>query len=167
MAEERIELTVLKETFPDAIQDVSEFRGGLMVIIPPERNVEILSFLKEDDRISYDYLVDITAVDYLSYPDPMPGRFAVVYQLYSFKYNRRMGLKAFVSPGDMSIRTLSGVWKAANWLEREVFDMFGISFAGHPDLRRILMPDDYGSHPLRKDYPLKGKGEREDFKILK
>ncbi len=167
MSDERIELRVLKEKYPEDIRGVSEFRGELMVVIPAEKNTEILLLLKGDERLLFDYLVDVTAVDYLNYPDPMPERFAVVYRLYSFKFNRRMGLKAFVSAADMSIKTLTGIWKAANWLEREVYDMFGISFNGHPDLRRILMPDDYGSHPLQKDYPLKGRGEREDFKVVK
>ena len=167
MAEERIEPQILKDKFTDDIQETSEFRGDLTVVIPREKNVEILQFIKEDERLLFDLLVDVTCVDYLNYPETMPERFAVVYHLYSLKSNIRLRVKAFIPAQDMNIRTLTGLWQAADWLERETYDMFGIQFEGHPDLRRILMPDDFGSFPLQKDYPLKGRGERDDFKVVK
>ena len=108
-----------------------------------------------------DSLTDLTAVDYLN--QGMPERFCVVYNLYSFKENVRTRVKAFVPEGDASIDSVSALWKSAPWAEREVWDLFGISFKGHPDLKRLLLPESYQGHPLRKDYPLTGKGERMDF----
>lgn len=163
----RIEPDIIKEKFPDLVTDVQTSHGNLILSIPRERNIDILKCLMDDERTSYDFLIDVTAVDYLKYPQPMPERFAVIYQLYSSKYNQRLRIKAFLPADDMKITSVTVLWNSANWLERETYDMFGITFAGHPDLRRILMPDDYGSHPLLKDYPLKGRGERDNFKVVK
>ncbi|MYJ00430.1 MAG: NADH-quinone oxidoreductase subunit C [Gemmatimonadetes bacterium] len=120
-----------------------------------------MTFLRDDPELSFDYLVDVTAVDRLRLDEEI--RFAVVYQLYSYKHNRRFSVSVPVSEADSRISSVVSVWPGANWLEREVYDMYGIVFEGHPDLRRILMPDDFGSFPLRKDYPLHGKGERDNF----
>ncbi len=120
-----------------------------------------MTFLKDDPELAFDYLVDVTAVDRLRLDEAI--RFAVVYQLYSYKHNRRFSVSVPVPEADPRIESVVSVWPGANWLEREVYDMYGIVFDGHPDLRRILMPDDFGSHPLRKDYPLHGKGERDNF----
>ncbi len=107
-------------------------------------------------------LTDLTAVDYLRL-DAFE-RFAVVYQLTSILTNRRLRVKAFVSEARAEIDSAVPLWKNADWLEREVWDLYGVRFTGHPDLRRILCPDDYTGHPLRKDYPLKGRGERSAFR---
>jgi len=113
------------------------------------------------DELGFDMLMDLTAVDYLN--QGCPERFVMVYFLYSVQENTHFRVKAWVPEGEASIDTVSSVWAAANWAEREVFDMFGISFNGHPDLRRILLPEGYTGHPLQKDYPITGRGERHDF----
>ena len=111
-------------------------------------------------------MADITCVDYL-HMETKHGRFAVVYQFYSFKYGDRIRLKAFVADDDPRIDSLVPLWQTANWLEREVFDMFGIVFRDHPDLRRILMPEDWEGHPLRKDYPVKGPDKEHEWQGYK
>jgi NADH-quinone oxidoreductase subunit C len=105
--------------------------------------------------------MDLTAVDWLN--QGMPERFCVVYNLYSFKENTRTRVKAFVPEGDPVIDSVSSLWRAAPWAEREVWDFFGIKFKGHPGLKRIQLPENYEGHPLRKDYPLTGRGERMNF----
>jgi NADH-quinone oxidoreductase subunit C len=108
-------------------------------------------------------------MDFLKYPlellerEDVPERFAVVYQLTSLEHNARLRVKAYVPEEPCEIATATELWPAANWAEREVYDLYGIRFTGHPDLRRILMPENYQGHPLRKDYPLKGRGERDHF----
>ncbi len=141
-------------------------RGGSAVgceSIIAERDAlpALMTFLKDDPDLSFDYLVDITAVDRLRLDETV--RYAVVYQLLSYKHKRRFSVSIPVPEADPRIQSVVSVWPGANWLEREVYDMFGIVFDNHPDLRRILMPDDFGSHPLRKDYPLHGAGERDNF----
>jgi NADH-quinone oxidoreductase subunit C len=107
--------------------------------------------LKEDPKLEFDFLTDITAVDFLGKKEP---RFEVVYHLYSFRSNRRLRVKAAVPEAEPVVESLTPLWKAANWLEREVWDMFGIRFEGHPDLRRILLYEEFQGYPLRKDYPV-------------
>ena len=139
----------LKEKFSDSIQDVIEFRGELTIVIEKDALLEICSFLKEDANLHYDFLSDLTAVDY-----PERGRrFEVVYNLYSILKKWRVRLKTSVGEEE-TVPSVTSIWASANWPEREVFDMFGIVFDGHPDLRRILMPDDYTDFPLRKEFPL-------------
>ena len=135
--------------------------GCESVIAEREALLSFMAFLREDPELSFDFLVDVTAVDRLRLDEET--RFAVVYQLYSHKHNRRFSVSVPVPEADPRIQSVVSVWPGADWLEREVYDMFGIVFDGHPDLRRILMPDDFGSYPLRKDYPLQGKGERDNF----
>ena len=130
--------------------EASEFRGELRVVLDPEDLVSVCEALKETEPYYFLHLSDITAVDY---PDRDGPRFDVVYQLYSLKQNRRVRLKLKVDE-DESVPSLTGLWSGANWLERECYDMFGVEFEDHPDLRRILMPKATLSHPLRKDYPL-------------
>ncbi|MFC1562443.1 NADH-quinone oxidoreductase subunit C [candidate division KSB1 bacterium] len=163
--EKRAEILEIKNEFPESYLKDEEFRGDVSVTVKKDKIFDILKFLKEDENFLYIYLVDITCVDYLKLDEI--ERFAVVYNLYSYKNNSRIRIKAPVREDDASISTVCTLWKAANWMEREVFDLFGIKFDGHPDLRRILTPDDYTGHPLRKDYPLKGRGERESFKVVK
>ncbi|MBI4831541.1 MAG: NADH-quinone oxidoreductase subunit C, partial [Candidatus Lindowbacteria bacterium] len=148
--------------FPDAILEQKEYRGEMNVVVRSDVIFEITKFLRDMPELLYRHLADITCVDYLHIGSAF-GRFAVVYLLYSFKYGDRVRLKAFLPEKDPYIYSLVPLWQTANWLEREVYDMFGIVFRNHPDLRRILMPEDSVHFPLRKDYPLTGKGERESF----
>lgn len=127
-----------------------------VVFIEAERSLEILEWLKDDPEHRYDYLSDVTAVDY---GDGRPLQ--VVYQLYSIPHRRALRVKVELPLDGLEIDSVVPLWKAADWLEREVFDMFGVTFRGHPDLRRILMPANYAEgHPLRKDFPLRGRFSR-------
>jgi NADH-quinone oxidoreductase subunit C len=157
MAENNRAVVKLRERFAASLLDVKEFRGEVTVTVTKDAIVDVCRFLKE--ALGYNLLTDVTAVDYLG-SDP---RFMMVYNLYSIPSKDRLRVKAPVTEGDCSIATLSGVWSSANWLEREVYDLFGITFVGHPDLRRILMTDDWVGHPLRKDYPVQGP-DREPYK---
>ena len=139
--------------------------GQLCVRIPADRLVEVATFLHDDERCRFEQLSDLGGVDYLNYPEA-EDRFAVVYALLSVTHNHRLWLKVFVNDPEPEIPSVTCVWKGAEWPEREVFDLLGIRFSGHPDLRRILCPEGITDHPLRKDYPLRGKGEREQFKII-
>ncbi|UCD59325.1 MAG: NADH-quinone oxidoreductase subunit C [Candidatus Hydrogenedentota bacterium] len=152
----------LRARFPDAVLDQTEFRGEITLVVRSEAIFGIAKFLRDTPELLYKHLADITCVDYL-HLETEHGRFAVVYHFYSFKYGDRIRLKAFLPEDEPHIDSLVPLWETANWLEREVFDMFGIVFRNHPDLRRILMPEDSRHFPLRKDYPLTGKGERESF----
>jgi NADH-quinone oxidoreductase subunit C len=144
-----ITLEKLKEEFTKSILEVAEFRGELTIVVRKEDIVPICRFLRDDPELLYNFLSDLCAVDYLE----RKPRFDVVYNLYSIQKNDRVRLKVQVDD-DEAIPSVTSVWSTANWHEREVFDMFGIRFEGHPDLRRILMPEDWEGHPLRKDFPL-------------
>lgn len=157
MAENNRAVIALKEKFASSVIDVKEFRGEVTVTVKKEDLIQICNFLKKD--LKYNLLTDVTAVDYLG-KEP---RFMMVYNLYSIPNKDRLRLKAPVAESDTTIDSAVPVWTTANWLEREVFDLFGINFIGHPDLRRILMTEDWVGHPLRKDYPLQGPG-REPYK---
>jgi len=129
----------------------------------------LIRFLKEDSDLKFTYFIDLCGVDYLKYPQPSPHpiaeRFAVLTTLLSPKLGVKVQVRAFVPALEPRIATLADVFEGANWTEREAWDLYGIEFMGHPDLRRILMPDDYEGHPLRKDYPLRGRGERSSFPV--
>ncbi len=142
-------MTRLKEKFLESILQSIDFRGELTVVVRKQDIVSVCTFLRDDTELSFDFLSDLTAVDHLS----RKPRFDVIYHLYSLDKNHRLRLKVEVEEG-ASVPSVTSIWCAANWLEREVFDMFGIRFDNHPDLRRILMPEDWISHPLRKDFPL-------------
>jgi NADH-quinone oxidoreductase subunit C len=157
MAENNRAVIKLREKFASSIIEVKEFRGEVTVTVKKEDIVAICKFLKEDQR--YNLLTDVTSVDYLG-ADP---RFMMVYNLYSIPNKDRLRVKASVTESDCTVDSVYGVWKTANWLEREVYDLMGITFNNHPDLRRILMTDDWVGHPLRKDYPLQGP-DREPYK---
>jgi len=144
-------LDALREAMPDAVSEAAYWAGEVTVVVPREKILEVLRFLHDDDRTAFDLLADQTAADY---PD-REKRFEVVYHLYSIPRNHRLRLKVHLAEGE-SVASAAEVYKAAGWHEREVFDMFGIPFDGHPDLRRILMPDDWQGYPLRKEYPLAG-----------
>jgi NADH-quinone oxidoreductase subunit C len=142
----------------------SEFRGKARVVVPRELLSDVLRQLKH--KLGFDFLVDVTCVDYLNYRDA-EHRFGLVYELASTATNERLTVRSFVDEPDLTVPSAVPLWEGANWLEREVYDMFGIVFAGHPDLRRILLPDEYTAFPLRKDYPLQGRGERHNFPVLR
>jgi len=146
----------LKEKFPASILDETIFRGEVTVRVTPKDLFEICRFLYSDPDLRFQFLTDLCGVDYFSngLPEETP-RFGVIHLLYSMKNNQRLRLKTRVAEGQ-SISSVESIWKAANWLEREVYDLFGIRFDHHPDLRRILLWDGYEGHPLRKDYPLEG-----------
>jgi NADH/F420H2 dehydrogenase subunit C len=122
-------------------------------------------FLKDSPELGFTYFIDCCGVDYLKYPKPMPERFAVVTTLLSPTLGVKVQIRAFVPATNPRIDSNVELFKGANWTEREIFDLYGIEFIGHPDMRRILMPDDYEGHPLRKDYPLRGRGERGAFPV--
>jgi NADH-quinone oxidoreductase subunit C len=137
-------------TLKDIVQDVVVFRGETTLVVDSQHIVEAARFLRETEGLEYNFLSDMTAVDYY----PQEPRFAVCYHIYSFAYNRRLRLKAYLPGDEPTIASLIPVYPAANWEEREAFDMMGIIFEGHPDLRRVLMPDDWDGYPQRKDYPI-------------
>jgi NADH-quinone oxidoreductase subunit C len=141
----------------------SEFRGDARAVVPRDELYAALRFLRE--ARGFDLLVDITCVDYSSYRGA-EDRFGLVYLLANTQTNERVTLRTFVNEPDLSVPSTVPLWEGANWLEREVYDMFGIRFEGHPDLRRILMPEEFTAYPLRKDYPLQGRGERHNFPVL-
>jgi NADH-quinone oxidoreductase subunit C len=142
---------------------VEQFRDNVRLIVPPEAVSNVLAHLKAE--AGFNMLVDVTAVDYLEYPDAT-DRFGVVYVLLNIDNGERVFVKTFLNEPDLSLPSVVPIWKGAEWLEREVYDMFGIVFEGHPDLRRILMPDEFAAFPLRKDYPLRGRGERHNFPVI-
>ena len=146
-----ISLQLIKENFADAVLETLMPQGDATAVIRPEALTKIIDFLKNDSRLQFDVLVDITAVDYL---DRKP-RFDVVYHILSLPFSRRLRLKVPVEEGQTTLESLTPWWGSANWLEREVWDMFGIHFAGHPNLKRILMYEEFQGHPLRKDYPVR------------
>jgi NADH-quinone oxidoreductase subunit C len=156
-------LEQLTQRFGGQALAVSEFRDNCRVTCVPERVLEVLQFLKTE--CGFDLLVDLTAVDYVEYPQAR-DRFGVIYALASTATRERLFVKVFLNEPDLVLASVVPLWQGANWLEREVYDMFGIRFSGHPDLRRILLPDEFTAFPLRKDYPLRGRGERHNFQRL-
>lgn len=141
----------LRARFPSSPIEEVYFRGEVSLTVPKEDLFEMCRFLYGDPDLQYTMLVDLCGVDYY----PAVPRFEVVYFLHSFKNNDRLRIKAKVAEGE-SVASVESIWKAANWLEREVYDLFGIPFENHPDLRRILLWDGYVGHPLRKDFPTEG-----------
>jgi NADH-quinone oxidoreductase subunit C len=179
-------LPALKAKFPDVKFLVGEFRDMITVVAPRESLLRVCRFLRDEPTLRYDLLAELNGVDYLNYPGAK-HRFGVNYGLTSVPHNSRLWLKVFLDPeletgpklnsprdeeviekGDpgLKVDSVCSIWPGAEWMEREVYDMLGIIFVGHPDLRRILTWNGYGSYPLRKDYPLRGVGEREDYKIV-
>lgn len=143
----------LKADLADALIDSKVFAGETTVIVAPEKIVEVALYLRNTVGLTYNFLSDISAVDY--YPEAdRSGRFGVSYHLYSMLYNRRIRLKTFVQEDTPELDSVVSVWPGANWLEREIHDLMGIYFNGHPDMRRLLLPDDWDGHPHRRDYPL-------------
>ncbi len=174
----------VKGRFPDAVSSSHAYRGDATLVLRPESLAEVARFLKEDPAFGMNFLMDLTAVDYSTFgkqpttaffassgvavgpstqiPDedpwpgpPNPARFALVYHFYSMAHRHRLRLVVPVSESAAEVDSLTPLWPGADWLEREVWDMFGIDFRGHPDLKRILMYEGFEGHPLRKDYPVK------------
>lgn len=133
--------------------------------VPADRLVEVMRFLHDDPRCGFDLLSDLTCVDYLYFPNAT-DRYGVTYTLVSTGPRHRLWVKCYANDPEPVVPSVTSIWKGANWLEREVWDMFGVRFEGHPDLRRILLWEGFGSHPLRKDYPPQGLGERANYEIL-
>jgi NADH-quinone oxidoreductase subunit C len=154
-------IAAVTKTFADL--SVSEFRGQTRLVAPPQTLYNLLATLREQH--GFDLLVDITCVDYLRYRAAR-DRFGLVYLLANTQTNARLTVRTFVNEPEPVVPSVIGLWEGANWLEREVWDMFGIRFAGHPDLRRILLPEEFTAFPLRKDYPLQGRGERHNFPVI-
>jgi len=149
---ESLVLQRLREQLGGALLEVKVWRNETTVVLAPQDLVRVCRLLRDDPDLAFDFLSDVTGVDRLNLPEASP-RFEVVYHLYSLQHGRRLRLKVRVNEGE-AVPTVTGVWETANWHEREVYDLFGVRFDGHPDLRRILMPDDWEGHPLRKDYPV-------------
>jgi NADH-quinone oxidoreductase subunit C len=163
MAPQQATLEKIESRFGPDLISRSTFRDDTRLLCPAARIADLLRFLKVE--VGFDMLVDITAVDYQEYPNAR-DRYGVIYLVASTETNERLVVKVFVNDPDPSLPSAVPLWQGANWLEREVYDMFGIRFEGHPDLRRILLPDEFTAFPLRKDYPLRGRGERHNFSVV-
>jgi NADH-quinone oxidoreductase subunit C len=155
-------ISAITEFFPQVT--TSEFRGDTRVVVARQQLFSLLRMLH--DKHGFDLLVDVTCVDYLNFRDA-EHRFGLVYLLAATETNQRLNVRCFLDEPEITVPSAYPLWEGANWLEREVYDMFGIRFEGHPDLRRILLPDVYTAYPLRKDYPLQGRGERHNFPVLR
>jgi NADH-quinone oxidoreductase subunit C len=180
-----VALEPLKAKFGAIGLKAGEFRDTVTVVVPRERLLDVCRFLRDARTLKYDMLAEVNGVDYLNFPGAV-HRFGVNYGLTSVDNNNRLWLRVFLDPtmdtapgtalrdeeviekGDpgLKVDSVCSIWPGAEWMEREVYDMLGIIFVGHPDLRRILTWNGFGSYPLRKDYPLRGVGERENYKIV-
>jgi NADH-quinone oxidoreductase subunit C len=162
----------LKARFPDLALKGAHFKGDTQIVIAKSALLDVVTFLKSDPQLNYNFLAEISAVDYLNFPGaPKDGRFGLVYVFSSIPLSPAEGtprliLRVFLNEPDLDVESLVPLYAGAEWMEREVFDMFGIRFLHHPDLRRILTWDTFQSYPLRKDYPVTGRGEREQFPVL-
>ena len=143
----------LSTRFADVIEQVTEAHGEVTVIVKREGLVSILAFLRDEPSLRFNFLSDVAGVDLGEFAEP---RFAVAYHLYSLPHNHRLRIKVLVAEDDAWLPSVNEIWKSASWMEREIFDLFGVEFTNHPDLRRILMPADYEGYPLRKDFPTRG-----------
>lgn len=153
----------IQQHVPDGFLKAEEWRGDLAITVKREALHDVCQFLREDPAMDCDYIVHVSSVDW---PDENE-RFEVIYEVYSVRKRHRIRVKTRVPEHDYLVDSMVDIWKGAEFMEREVFDMMGIRFANHPDLRRILMPDDYSEgYPLRKDFPVQGKGWRDTFDFL-
>ena len=142
----------LQAQFPASIRGSEEFRNDLTITVRTADLVPVARFLKEDPALAFDMIIDICGVDRFRDEE----RFEIIYNLYSLSHKIYLRLKVLVNEADPTVPTLTGVWPGADWHERETFDMLGIKFSGHPDLRRLYMPEEFEYYPLRKDFPLTG-----------
>ncbi|MCC5831014.1 MAG: NADH-quinone oxidoreductase subunit C [Phycisphaeraceae bacterium] len=175
-------MPLVKKAFGGTRLLATEFRGDTTLVVPAEHLHKVMAFLRDDPDCRYDFLSDVVGIDYLNYPgkgaenSSPEGRFAVVYLLVSYPHNRRLAVKVMLNPTRdtsgieedpaLEVDSVTDLWPGAEWMERECFDMFGIRFRNHPDLRRILTWESFPAHPLRKDYPVKGRGERETYRVI-
>ena len=157
-------LATLARVLGEGVFSMSRFRDNLRLFVPPSRLLELLGALKAE--CGFALLAELGAADYLGYPGATRGRFEVHYVVLNLETSERVVVKAGVDGPDPELPSVVPLWAGANWMEREVYDMYGITFKGHPDLRRILMPEEFTAFPLRKDYPLRGRGERHNFPRL-
>ena len=157
-------LAKLAREFGEGVFSMSRFRDNLRLFVPPARLENLLETLKSE--CGFNLLSELGATDYLGYPGRTRARFEVHYVLRNLESFESLTVKAGVNDPDPALPTAVRLWPGADWMEREVFDMVGIRFIGHPDLRRILMPEEFTAYPLRKDYPLRGRGERHNFPRL-
>jgi NADH-quinone oxidoreductase subunit C len=157
-------LDALARVLGSGVFSTSRFRDNLRLFVPASRLVELLTALKS--QCGFDMLAELGGTDYLGYPGRTRARYEVHYVLRNTLTGERLVVKAGADDPDPTLPSVFPLWPGADWMEREVFDMFGIRFLGHPDLRRILMPDEFAAYPLRKDYPLRGRGERHNFPRL-
>jgi NADH-quinone oxidoreductase subunit C len=157
--EEKKVLDLLQAKFPGGIKEASTLLGDAVIVIDKEMLVPVVEFLRDDPQ-AYTMLLDLTCVDHLG----REPRFEMVYHLFSLSRKERLRIKTGLPDGALRIASLTSIWKNANWLEREVYDLFGVNFEGHPDLRRIFMYDGFEGHPLRKDYPLRKRQPRIRFR---
>ena len=141
----------INSKYKGVILDSHDFRGDQTITVQKNALIKLFKFLRDDPALDFKFLMDLTAVDYLNRKD---SRFEVVYHFYSLKNNHRLRVKVPISEDDCTIDSVSSLWKTANWYEREVWDLYGIKFNGHPDMRRILLYEEFKGHPLRKDYPI-------------
>jgi NADH-quinone oxidoreductase subunit C len=155
--------TRLREQFGAESFTTSEFRDNRRLLVEPSKVHAFLKYLH--DVLGFDMLFELTGVDYLKYPNAR-DRFGLIYGLLNCTTGERVFLKTFLNEPDLTIASAYDIWKGADWLEREVYDFYGIVFAGHPDLRRILLPEEFTSYPMRKDYPMRGRGERHNFPVI-
>jgi NADH-quinone oxidoreductase subunit C len=157
-------LKILYETYGDGVFSSARFRDNLRLFVTAARLRDVLDTLKS--RCGFAMLAELGGTDYLGYPGRTRARYEVHYVLLNLETSERLVVKVGVDDPDPQLPSAVPLWPGADWMEREVFDMFGIRFNGHPDLRRILMPEEFTSYPLRKDYPLRGRGERHNFPRL-
>ena len=156
--------STLASALGDGVFSTSSFKDNVRIHVASGRLIEILTLLK--DRCGFRFLSELGGVDYLGYPGRTRTRFEVHYVLINLDTTERLIVKVGVDDPEPTLPSAYPLWRGADWMEREVFDMYGIVFTGHPDLRRILMPEEFTAFPLRKDYPLRGRGERHNFPRL-
>jgi NADH-quinone oxidoreductase subunit C len=147
---------IIEEKFAGQVLGTTSYAGQVGVSLKKDMIRDICLFLRDEPSVKMDHLADLTAVDYSRYPGDAGPRFEVVYNMISTVHNHRIRLKVRVPEEDPRVDSVTSVWQTANWHERETYDLMGIKFDGHPDLRRILLTEDWEGHPLRKEYPLKG-----------
>lgn len=167
---------VVKAAFPEAAFRGTEFRGQSTLVVAAAEAHRVMAFLRNDPRCAFDFLSDVVGIDYLNYPAKSAGRFGVVYNLVSTTRDDRFFVKVVLDPSmptdgtaddpALVVDSVTDLWPGAEWMEREVFDMLGIRFRNHPDLRRILLWEAYPAFPMRKDYPVRGRGEREQYRVV-
>ena len=162
-----LDLDAVTKNFPEGAVAPGEFRDNRRLIVSSEYAERVLFELMQSlkDAHGFDYLSDVGGIDYLNYPEAA-DRYGVAYVLGNTATGEKLIVKAYANDPDPELPSVTPIWEGANWMEREVYDLFGVAFSGHPDLRRIVMPDGFEGHPLRKDYPLRGYGERHNFETV-